>query len=742
MDQENSKELRQEIENSGLNERGLMTRLKRKQDLIDFLEEHHSPNGCSSSISSGSLATSTIDDAPISILLHDETTTLDEHHVEHLSTEQESSRANTDPASSSTTSTSIDTTDSRLVGSIDPAILEKIPSWLQSNIVKHHISSLLSIQEESFVRIFEGEDMVLHAPTGQGKTLAYCLPLLSQTKASRSNTKKHKIQNQRGQRAAPQIICLCPSRELAQQVGKEFDRFNMKDKKARGGGVAAVFGGVPIERHVSLLKRVQPRVLVATPGRLRELVREGYVDYSQVRTLVLDEADILLDESDSPDVRAILNNLEDAIEERIDEDDEDAYQMILVSATLNDHVRTFLEDMEIPKQAVCSVKAQQPTDTLPGSASMNNSDEPIGTRTATVQHWHMACKSSAQIDVTGDLITTLSPQVGIVFVPTKSETEEVAEQLSRKLGGADQVSIKALHGDMAQGARSRTLSQIRLEQQQLQHASSDNARPQVLVATDVASRGIDLPRVELVIQFGIPRQSGKEGTYNTDLYIHRTGRAGRVRQGHGQSNKDSNVVLLVDPATPDRRRLVDDLASDLRESFGLVLSSRPIPSSKDVIDAGYERAQRALKSSTIAPSGNLVSYFEDKLREDLDDYSVSDPDTLLRSLAQAMAVLSRVDPSVSPATAHRSLLSGDPSLRTLQVKAPFPVKPSDITSFCKGLGSGKVGVVSICANDNHSAIFDLPVKKAERLVDQFEKRLAENQGWSITFLVHLPGEDE
>lgn len=685
------KDLRQEIVNAGLNERGLMTRLKRKQDLIAFLELHHQGNQPTSEVSPPGR--------------EEEEVSITKDLVENF-----------EPKDAETPSESPIPSEPQLA-EVDSAIREILPPWMQSNLVKNEITSLLPIQEESFLRIYKGEDMVLHAPTGQGKTLAFCLPLL----AKETESTPQKRRSTKSDLATPEIVCIVPSRELAQQVGKEFDRFQNKDQR-RAGGVATVFGGVPIERHTSLLKRTRPKVLVATPGRLRELVREGHVSYERVQTLVLDEADILLDASDSPDVQAILKNLEEAVEGRIEEsgadEDAEAYQMVLVSATLNVDVRTFLKEMEIPKQALCSVQASSMT-----HGTRDPARSTIGT--SKVNHWHLSCKGSAQVDVAGDLISTLSPQVTIIFVPTKSETEDVAEHLARKLGGSGQISIKPLHGDMAQSARTRTLNQIRLEQQ------GDAAIRHILVATDVASRGIDLPRVELVVQFGIPRQSGKEGTYNTDLYIHRTGRAGRVRQG--SSTTDSNAILLVDPTTAERR-LLDEFITDLKKDIGISISSRPIPSPKHIIDAGFERSLQTLSKS--ASSSELVVYFKDRLRNELNEETLQDPEALLDSLAKAMSHLSALDRSMSPSSPNRSLLSGDSNLRTIEIRAPSAIKPSDITAFCKGLGSGKVGMVTIC-EEARRAIVDLPTKKALRFLKEWEERSDEFAGWSVSLPNHL-----
>ena len=175
--------------------------------------------------------------------------------------------------------------------------------------------------------------------------MAFVLPLLARKfKGGRRKTK-----------AAPLILVLVPSRELARQVGREWERYSKQATNC-----VTVFGGVPIERHAAFLRKHKPQVLISTPGRLRELHREGHVEFSQIQTIVLDEADTLLDQGDSPDVRAILEDVETAI----DKEREDAeYQMVLVSATMNEHVTEFTQEVVIPPEAMIQVQGSDESKT-------------------------------------------------------------------------------------------------------------------------------------------------------------------------------------------------------------------------------------------------------------------------------------------------------------------------------------------------------------------------------------------
>lgn len=576
--------------------------------------------------------------------------------------------------------------------------MRDFPVKLQEKLARRGVTSLLPIQSASFRHIQEGNDAVLHAPTGSGKTLAYVLPL----SAAAAVTKRHKVQRKKDEAVSPYVVTLLPSRELAKQVGKEWAKYYIS------GPVATVFGGVPLERHIAMLRKGAD-VLVSTPGRLRELVREGHVDYTQIEVVVVDEADMLLDTADSPDVQAILDGITEAVGER---DDDPEYQLLLVSATVNDYVRNFaVKVMEISMTSKSFIQVEgNESRILPSSSSSSSKivaeSENALTSSNTpplVQHWMTPVKSSMYPVVTADLIATLSPRLSIVFVPTKADTETVAAFLSNKLSSSSSI-VRVLHGDMAQSQRSRTIALIRESEHKNQN--------QILVATDVASRGLDLPNVDLVVQFGIPRVAGKDGTYNVELYTHRTGRAGRVTRG--QKGGIANSVLLYDVASGEGK-LVHDVVTEVQGTIGVEIRPRPIPSTTDIVEAGYQRAIDELLVEASPSNDSLMSYVRSRLAAD-NRINVSDPEELLNHLCTALVALSNVDPSVSPAENRCSLITGDPADRTLCVYRDDggSVTPTEVTKFCKTFGSGKLGRIMITKVG--SAVLDLPEKRAKMLL--------------------------
>jgi superfamily II DNA/RNA helicase len=726
------KELKQILKDNELDqERGILTKLKRKQDLVDYLRQN-----LAETVTGGDFEDDDDEDdesssaaPPVGIeLAEDDFSIVDNDDGETVkNTPSPTTELIIPPPTTTTTKQSYVVPGMRL----SPELAGMIPQALQEKMVSRGITSLLPIQQASFESIYQGKDSILQSPTGSGKTLAFVLPLLSASKQRPWQRKKV---------ASPRILTICPSRELAKQVGKEYEKL-----AGKAFGVVTVFGGVPLERHVALLK-YKPQIVVCTPGRLRELVREGHLDYSQISTLVIDEADLLLDKGDSPDLFAAIEDIEQALEDSEEEDPE--YQMVLVSATIGENVKIFAKEMEFPKSAFVKVDGNIGSKTLVGGSAppTENGDSataptsPSAETATTVGHWHMSCKASVRPDIASNLISVLSPRLTIVFVPTKTETEYVASFLSEKASGT---TIRILHGDMSQSARTRCIAMIREDASRKQHDSLGDVG-QILVATDVASRGLDLPNVDLVVQFGLPRIAGKEGTINPELYAHRTGRTGRFKnssQGSNDNNwrspsnryQTSNAVALYDPAEGEGR-LVQTLVEEVKEDLGVIIKPMAIPSAARVVDAAYARLSSDLigdETTAVSPS-ELAEYFRTRMESD-DRIDTSDPEELLNRLANAMVALSKLDPSTSPLAPTSSLLNGDHSATTVRLYSKSassnndvdPLKPPEVMSFCKPRGSGKLGRVVICGDG--SAVFDLPKKRAKRLLKAIQEE-EENTG--------------
>eukprot|EP00529_Nitzschia_sp_RCC80_P014438 CAMPEP_0113470640 /NCGR_PEP_ID=MMETSP0014_2-20120614/16551_1 /TAXON_ID=2857 /ORGANISM="Nitzschia sp." /LENGTH=727 /DNA_ID=CAMNT_0000363219 /DNA_START=94 /DNA_END=2275 /DNA_ORIENTATION=- /assembly_acc=CAM_ASM_000159 len=548
---------------------------------------------------------------------------------------------------------------------------------LKTKLLHQGIDQLQDFQLTVNQRIQQGDDVVLQAPTGTGKTLAYVLPYLTKcsdgseditSKTTRYGWSGKLLHDKKVFIAKPRILVLAPSRELAQQIGSVWKTF--------GASSVTTFGGVPVERHVSLLVKEAPYVLISTPGRLRELCRKNFVQLDKLDALILDEADVLLDANDSPDVLQIIDDI-GAVQTE--------YQLILASATYNEHSKSFLRDMGVSTSALVKVED--------GGVSVEAASDRFQSKSARplVQHWHCSCTTSARSKVSAALLEMHNPNLTIIFVARKSGTEDVAEYLNAQTSGRN---IHVLHGDMNQALRSRTISSI---------SSRKINKPTVLVATDVASRGLDLPNVDMVIQFGIPTMAGKEHTYNPDLYIHRTGRAGRMGHQTNGNRSSSNTILLYDPALGEGK-LLSNLVAEVERSLrnGLTINAMQIPSSKVVASAKYKRALQSIRIpaddvESKKDKANLDQW-EARVINDLGEEVTNTPKALRRYLANAIIQLADLNQHDSTIQEY-SLLSGSSTERTLIFRrrddSQSSLAPSEVTLVCKALGSGKLGRVSI-----------------------------------------------
>lgn len=615
---------------------------------------------------------------------------------------------------------------------------------------------LLPVQERSFEHIADGGDSVIFSPTGTGKTLAYILPLakrLFEWKHDGSLQHQKKLQKQRfiqqqrnkndsmptkqTESAAPSILVIEPSRELAKQVGKVWSKFHPTVTKATK-QIVTVFGGVPTARQAALLSS-KTDVVVGTPGRIRELIREGFLTTSHVRSIVLDEGDILLNFQDNPEVEWLLEGMRND------------YQLILASATINKRVESFVGEVmeiEVGEEGYVNMVDDDNDDATTDDSGIATNDD-VGFEiegasekqtTQEVRHWSMAASARDRTALVSDIIITSAPRRGIIFVPSKAEVELVAQELTERLSTANDVSIHVLHGDMVQAARSRTIVAFRGDTES-KPTQTDMSR--ILVATDVASRGLDIPTVDLVLQYGVPRKNGKDGTFDSELFIHRTGRAGRFG-----STRTADTIMLYDRSQGEGTTL-KGLQEEMKRLRGVEILPKTLPSPGEVMNSAYHRAlQRFEKFDTDGEDDldkqNLVQYFEKRLMQDvLLDHSNTEPSPteslLMRRLAAAMAALSGLEEVVPP----RSLLTANSSDRTIRAwndscNRNNPLSPPEVTKLVKALGSGKLGRISIC--DDGSAVFDLSRSKAKRLIQNAGKDEMSSlvEGWHFEMPESLP----
>ena len=331
------------------------------------------------------------------------------------------------------------------------------------------------IQERVIPLMIAGQDLVGQAQTGSGKTGAFGIPLVEHIDPQTRDL---------------QALVLVPTRELALQVSDEVRALG-RDRAIR---VATLFGGQSIERQFADLRR-HPQVAVATPGRLLDHMRRRTVVLGRVRTVILDEADRMLDMGFLPDVTLILNALPAQ------------RQTALFSATMPAEVRT-IANRQMQNPVSVQIVAPAPT-------------------VDTVEQFYVEVAEEDKVKALRRLLQEDSIESALVF----RRTQHRADRLATTLGRHHRVSV--IHGGMRQSARLRALRDF------------EERRTPILIATNVASRGLDLPDISHVINFDVPE--------DVDTYIHRVGRTARMgRAGTAITLVGQHDVEIFDQL---RRRL-------------------------------------------------------------------------------------------------------------------------------------------------------------------------------------------
>jgi ATP-dependent RNA helicase DeaD len=310
-----------------------------------------------------------------------------------------------------------------------------------------------AIQEQAIPVLLSGtQDFIGLAQTGTGKTAAFGLPLLHIIDAAAKY---------------PQALVVCPTRELCMQIVKEIELFK---KYMTGISVVAVYGGASIGLQIRDLKR-GVQIVVATPGRLIDLIERKAINLEQIKYVVLDEADEMLNMGFQDDIEFILKN-----------------------TPMRESTWLFSATMPAEIRKVSKKYMKDPKEIIVGKVNTANKNIDHQYYVTTVQHRYETLKR----------IIDFNPGIyGIIFTRTKLDAQEISERLTRE--GYD---IDALHGDLTQGQRDKVMGQFREKSLQL------------LIATDVAARGIDVQGITHVINFELPD--------DVEIYTHRSGRTGRA----------------------------------------------------------------------------------------------------------------------------------------------------------------------------------------------------------------------
>ncbi|WP_167386761.1 DEAD/DEAH box helicase [Aeromonas cavernicola] len=396
------------------------------------------------------------------------------------------------------------------------------------------------IQAAAIPHLMAGHDLLGQAQTGTGKTAAFALPLLSRLEAGNRNT---------------QILVLAPTRELALQVAEACQRYahHMPDFH-----VLPIYGGSSYETQTRALRR-GAQVVVGTPGRVMDLIRRKNLDLSGLRALVLDEADEMLRMGFIDDVDWIMEQCPAG------------RQVALFSATMPDQIRRVAQKhLKQPKE----IKIVSKTSTAP---------------TIRQRYWQVT--GLHKLDAMTRLLEVEPYEALLVFVRTKNAAEELAGKLAAR-GHA----CEALHGDIPQKLRERTVDKLR--QGQLD----------ILIATDVVARGLDVERITHVVNYDIP--------YDTESYVHRIGRTGRA-------GRKGEAILFV---APRERRMLRAIEHATRQA----IEPMKMPSTDDINQHRLTKFKERIRETMM---GEELEIYHNLVNELIEEDS-ADPLELAAALAK------------------------------------------------------------------------------------------------------------
>ncbi|MDX3775220.1 DEAD/DEAH box helicase [Chromatiaceae bacterium AAb-1] len=401
------------------------------------------------------------------------------------------------------------------------------------------------IQAAAIPKLLAGEDLLGQAQTGTGKTAAFALPLLARLDPAQNE---------------PQILVLAPTRELAIQVAEAFQAYARYMPVFH---VLPLYGGQSYTNQLKSLKRGS-QVIVGTPGRILDHLDRGTLKLDKLRAIVLDEADEMLRMGFIDDVQTIMDATPPG------------RQVAMFSATMPSAIRAIAQK------------------------HLNNAEEiKIASKTSTVERIaqrYVMLDSNQKLDALTRILEGEEYDASIIFVRTKSATEEIAEKL-----GARGYAVACLNGDMNQAHREQTIRRMKAGQLD------------IIVATDVAARGLDVERISLVVNYDIP--------YDSEAYVHRIGRTGRA-------GREGKAVLFV---SPRERRLLRTIEHATKQP----IEKMSLPSGQIIEQRRIESFREQL-AQTIETQN--LSFFQDLVTDWRETLETSDVE-----MAAALLYLAQKD---------------------------------------------------------------------------------------------------
>ncbi|HWE61532.1 MAG TPA: DEAD/DEAH box helicase [Chloroflexota bacterium] len=483
------------------------------------------------------------------------------------------------------------------------------------------------IQARTIPLMLDGRDVVAQAQTGTGKTAAFALPILQRIDTASSQV---------------QALVLCPTRELAIQVAQAIHSYG----KHLGVTVLPVYGGQPITRQLYALRQ-GVQVVVGTPGRILDHIRRESLDLGSVKTLVLDEADEMLDMGFLEDIEAIIQSVP---AER---------QTALFSATLpqriRDLARKYLREsvnIAIEREAVTVPQTNQTYYEVP---------------------------QRAKLDALCRILDVELPSSAIIFCARKSDVDELVESLQGRGYKAE-----AIHGDLNQTQRDRVMKSFR------------DGKTEILVATDVAARGLDIPQVSHVINYHIP--------WDPESYVHRIGRTGRA-------GREGTAITLISPREYRQLKLIERV---IRKR---IRASR-LPSLADVEARRREVLIAQVRGALDEGGIELYREAAEELSDELDPLDVAAAALKLLANVDRKAELSR-----GGSVADAGVDAAEPGMSRLFVNLGRNegIRPADIVGAIAGEAGipGRV-IGAIDLYDTYTFV-EVPQESARKVVDALNR---------------------
>lgn len=405
-----------------------------------------------------------------------------------------------------------------LIAGIGGGIMIYENKYIEKSLIEMGFEDFTEIQEKTIPLIKSGVDVIGHSQTGTGKTAAFTIPILDGL-----DYQSDRIQ----------AIILCPTRELVVQVKGEIDKIG---KYIPGLRTVSVYGGEPITKQIGFLKR-KPHIIIGTPGRTIDHINRKLIRLENIKYLILDEADEMLNMGFKEDIETILDATNS---ER---------QTVLFSATM-------------PKPIINISKRYMKDPQLVSVVPQEKSNKDI------TQYYYQVHDKN-KIEAVARLLHVYNPKLTLIFCNTKRKVDDVTRELTKKGYNVDKI-----HGDLQQTSRLDVLNKFH------------NEVLDILVATDVAARGLDIKNVEAVINYDTPEKA--------EFYVHRIGRTGRI------GNKGYSFTLVSKKEISNLNSILQFTKSNIKK--------RNVPTPEKVIRVKQEKQVEEIEN--IIKTENSDAYYE------------------------------------------------------------------------------------------------------------------------------------